>query len=406
MRDTAIVMFDDGRGRFGPMTDRRPAFALRSGAWTNRQRIEHTLRRTIDGALVPDRLRDVCATREPALLVNDLAPLGDRPVLLINGRWPAVGVSWDTLAHSHAWLVNDELLAARCSATAVQEWWHGPRTGVPSGCSAVGLEPTNDAALYARPWHLLDHLDRVLTHDLLALDMPTHNAPPDPSIITLGPHRVRIHPSARVFPHVVFNAEAGPIVIDAHAVIQPFTVIEGPAYVGPHSELAAHTALRSTTVIGPMCKVGGEVKASILTGYSNKAHLGYLGNAIIGAWCNLGADTNVSNLKNTYGPVRMQLTQDTPAEDTGRTFQGPLLGDFVKTGIGTRLVTGSCIGTGCSIVLSTYAPKFAQPLGFYTDQGRQPYDMDAFFDTADAVLQRRQKHLSPADRNLLRSLQP
>jgi hypothetical protein len=165
-----------------------------------------------------------------------------------------------------------------------------------------------------------------------------------------------------------------------------------------------HTVLRSTTVVGPMCKVGGEVKASILTGYTNKAHLGYLGNAILGAWCNLGADTNVSNLKNTYGPVRMQLDAQHEAEDTGRTFQGPILGDFVRTAIGTRLVTGSCIGTGCSIVMSSMAPKFAEPMGFYTDKGRQPYDLDAFFATADAMMKRRQKQLNQADRALIRSL--
>src|SRR5690606_29763654 len=109
----------------------------------------------------------------------------------------------------------------------------------------------------------------------------------------------------------------------------------------------------------PTCRIGGEVSHSIFQSFSNKTHGGYLGHALVGEWVNLGAATNASNLKNTYGSVRMQLAARGPREDTGLLQLGPILGDYVRTAIGTRIPTGAVIGTGCMISLSGFAPTFA-----------------------------------------------
>src|SRR5690606_20550055 len=124
-------------------------------------------------------------------------------------------------------------------------------------------------------------------------------------------------PDAQVHPMVVLDARQGSVIVDAGATIGPFCVLVGPCYVGPCTTVQPHTHLRAGCSIGPHCLVAGEISHAIFQGYANKAHAGYLGNALVGQWVNLGANTNASNLKNTYGHVRVQLSPDAPLEDTG-----------------------------------------------------------------------------------------
>src|SRR5699024_3671599 len=131
----------------------------------------------------------------------------------------------------------------------------------------------------------------------------------------------------------------------------------------PRCVIQPHALIRRYAAIGPFCKVAGEVSFSILQGYVNKGHSGFLGHAVIGAWCNFGAGTTASNLKNTYGHVRLQLAGDAAPIDTARMFHGPVMGDFVRTAIVTRLSTGTVLGTGCMIATSGFAPRFAAPFG-------------------------------------------
>ncbi|NJL32283.1 MAG: hypothetical protein HC898_12070 [Phycisphaerales bacterium] len=121
---------------------------------------------------------------------------------------------------------------------------------------------------------------------------------------------------------------------------------------------------------------------------------------------NLGASTTVSNLKNTYGSVRVQMHPDQASEDTKRMFQGPIIGDFVRTAIGTRILTGSCLNTGSMIALSNYAPKCSKPFGFYTDDSPdgEPYDPDKFIATAQAMLARRKVEMTKEFEGKLRKL--
>ena len=141
---------------------------------------------------------------------------------------------------------------------------------------------------------------------------------------------------------VVIDAEHGPVYIDEGAEIHPFTRIEGPCYVGKKSILLG-AKCREGNSIGPMCRVGGEVEESIIHGYSNKYHDGFLGHAYVGEWVNLGALTTNSDLKNDYSSVSVMLDGHTPI-DTGSTKVGSLIGDHTKTSIGTLLNTGAYVG--------------------------------------------------------------
>ncbi|MFA9478456.1 putative sugar nucleotidyl transferase [Phycisphaerales bacterium AB-hyl4] len=415
MSQPRLLIFDDARGQWGPMTDRRPVFDLRTGAHTTRQRIERVLGRPADALHMPDRLAPVCRERaatadpNPTFTINQPLTAGDW--LLVNGRWNATAHAQliTQLAPSHALIEADGgIVALRLPHTAANHWLTTTADTttstdhhLPDNITATTLP---DRVLLARPWHVLDELPAALHADLAASTLPTLNPADHPNVHVIGDHPVHLGPAARLLPTVVLNAEAGPIVIDDHALINPFTMLQGPCYIGAHTTLAAHTAIRPHTVVGPHCKVGGEVSGAIIHSHSNKSHLGYLGNSLVGQWCNLGADTNVSNLKNTYGHVRIQLDPHTPPQDTGRMFHGPILGDFVRTAIGTQLLTGSVIHTGCMLALSSFAPKHAPPFGFYTDAGREPYDIDRLIDMTARMLARRGDTFTQTEADLLRHL--
>lgn len=402
MTDARLVIFDDAQGQWGPLTDRRAVFDLRTGAHTTRQRIERMLG-VAEALLVPSGLAAVTAERDSTVAVNaDLGQGGDW--LLVNGRWAALD---DAMAQRIAALPpgtalvqsNGDVLAARLDAPAAQRF-------VDANCDAANLdvEPIESDVLLARPWHVLDVLERTLFADLEANELPDWRAGGghiDASVRFTEAHPLRVADDAIVHPMVVFANVAGPIVVDRGARIDPFTVLEGPCYIGPHAHVAPQTTVRAGTSIGPHCKIGGEIKHAVIHAHSNKAHLGYLGDSIVGEWVNLGADTNVSNLKNTYGPVRIALEPDGPGEDTRRVNHGPIIGDFVRTAIGTRLLTGSVVGTGSMLAVSDLAPKHVGRFTFCTDAGTTIHDRDALLLTARRMMGRHGVELTEAEAALL-----
>ncbi|MFP4146000.1 MAG: putative sugar nucleotidyl transferase [Phycisphaeraceae bacterium] len=401
MDDNArLLLFDDDQGRFGPMTDLRPLLELATAAISPRRRIEHHLGLVTAAARLPERYAAGFAERYPELAVNDQLEAGDW--LLVSGRWNGVTRLQDVLElETGEALVEADtgsLVAARLDAEKATGCLdHGGR--VPAG---VSVREASERVLISRPWHVLDELEDLLVRDIALLGLPEMAPAADPQIV--GEHPVLVAEDAKLMPGVVIIAEQGPVAIDRHATIQPFCAIEGPCYIGTGSTLAAHTAIRPGTAIGSTCKVGGEVSASVIQEFSNKAHLGYLGNSLVGRWCNLGAATTVSNLKNTYGPVRVQLEPDGEPENSGRTFHGPILGDYVRTAIGTRLLTGSVVGTGAMVALSTYPPKHTRRMGFYTDRGPRPQQMPSFEKTTRLMQARRGREPEPAELKRLREL--
>ncbi len=403
MTTPTLIIYDDGQGRFGPLTQLRPVYELRTGALQTRRRIERALNKSTEAFWVPDRLVESVRQEHPESQVN-LDPTGDGQYLWVNGRW--AGTRFDQqvnqLQLGQAVVQADgQVIAVHLKHQDAGEFIAGGFITLPDSTRTVRVP---DRALIDRPWHLLDELPANLLADLSASDVPVFQPGEHPGVTVFGDHPIRIAQDARLMPSVVIDAEYGPVVVKSGAVVNPLAVLQGPCYIGHGSVLVSHASIRRHTVIGPHCKVGGEVAASILHSHTNKAHAGYLGDSLVGSWVNLGADTNVSNLKNTYNTVRVQLDQDTPVEDTGRTFQGAIIGDYVRTAIGTRLSTGSVIHPGCMLAVTGWAPKLATPLGFYTDAGRQPYDTDKLIATLRTVMARRDASLTQVDEDMIRSL--
>ena len=420
MTNIQLAIFDDARGQWGPLTDLRPVFDLRTGMITTLQRLTRTLLASYhtsaalpDDApvtlLVLDAMADITRDAHPHAAVNAL-PSGANHA----DHWLLVhaGVSTPDAIQlvqnlkqgptSHAILDEQGRLAAAFVTHAqAAQWleskqWHH----LPQGCQPAKDQTIN---VLQYPWDMQANLDDTLRFDLLASDIPLYEKPRQ-DVATAGTNPIKVAATAKLHPMVVINAEKGPVVIDEQAVLGSFAVVAGPCYIGKKTIITPATHVRAMCSIGPSCVIGGEVSAIIMQGYANKAHAGYLGNSIVGQWVNLGADTNASNLKNTYGQVRMTLQSDGQAHNSKLTKLGPIIGDYVRTAIGSRLMTGSVIHTGAMLAVSDFAPKFIDRFAFLTDKSSDTYDVEKFIETARYMMSRRDKPLTQALEKRLRML--
>ena len=222
----------------------------------------------------------------------------------------------------------------------------------------------------------------------------------EPSAIRGSRKDVYVAPGAVVHPMVVIDAEHGPVYLDEGVEVHPFTRIEGPCYVGRKSILLG-CKCREGNSIGPMCRLGGEVEESIIHGYSNKYHDGFLGHAYVGQWVNLGALTTNSDLKNDYSSVSIVLDGRTPVS-TGSTKVGALIGDHTKTSIGTLLNTGAYLGAMTIIATNgKLLPKFIPSFGWYIEGAvTKGFGKQKLYSTAKTAMSRRKCAWTEADQSL------
>ncbi len=202
----------------------------------------------------------------------------------------------------------------------------------------------------------------------------------------------------------VLNAESGPIYIGKNAEIQEGSVIRGPFALGESSVISLGSKIRPDTTVGPFCKVGGEVSNSVIFGYSSKGHDGYLGNAVIGEWCNLGANTNNSNLKNNYANVKMWDFEQESMADSGLQFCGLIMGDHCKSGINTMFNTGTTVGACSNVFGSGYPKTYIPPFSWGGAAGFTLYNIDKAFETADLMMTRKKLSLSDKDKAILKHI--
>lgn len=196
----------------------------------------------------------------------------------------------------------------------------------------------------------------------------------------------------------VLNAENGPIYIGANCEIGETSVIRGNNAICENSALSIGTQIRGDSTVGPFCKVGGEISNSVIFGYSSKAHDGFLGNSVLGEWCNIGAGTNTSNLKNTYKNVRIWSYATERFDDTGRQFCGLMMGDHSKCGIDTMFNTGTVVGVSANIFGAGFTRAFIPSFSWGGAQGLTTYKLKDALEVMPKVLERRGKTLNDADK--------
>lgn len=403
-----IVVVDDGQDRLGSLADLRPVFCVRTGALSLVERVEMVFgAERIAAWWVPEGKRGLSAdlTRGP---VNDGSVIPGE-VVVLNGRCVGVPGWLERLAVGD--VVHDptsgHVVAARMEGGAARMFLE---TGIlPEGMrqvrdpDVIGGTATSATRTLIEPWDVIRHRDAALEWDLRHLIERTGWTPPG-GVARIGAHAVAAAPSVKTFPGVVLDASAGPIVVDEDATLRPNCVVCGPAYIGKGSTVLDGAVIRPNCAIGPVCKVNGEVSGTIFQGHANKAHDGFVGDSWVGEWANLGANTITSNLLNTYSEIVSQSGPDARRVRTGLTFFGSIIGDHVKTAIGTRLMTGSVIGTGAMVALSSHAPTAIRRFAWMTDEGTRSYRLDKFIEVMHAVMHRRGVRASQGYTNRVRDL--
>jgi UDP-N-acetylglucosamine diphosphorylase/glucosamine-1-phosphate N-acetyltransferase len=202
----------------------------------------------------------------------------------------------------------------------------------------------------------------------------------------------------------ILNTKSGPIYIGKDSEIMEGSVVRGPFALCEHSALKLSTKVYGPTTIGPHSKVGGEINNSVVFGFSNKAHDGFLGNSVIGEWCNLGADTNNSNLKNNYGNVKLYNYAQQKMVDTGLQFCGLTMGDHSKCGINTMFNTGTVVGVGANIFGGGFPPTHIASFSWGGAEGIEEYKFDKMVETANRVYARRSLTMSAEEKQILQTV--
>jgi UDP-N-acetylglucosamine diphosphorylase/glucosamine-1-phosphate N-acetyltransferase len=415
MSDTVILFEDEGYRTFLPLVYTRPIADLRCGMFTLRERVAALLGRQ-PAAICRAHLASVFgAGRWPLTLLSESAP-----ITFVNGR--ALNVDWlprlleepvNTLYIADAGpglLAGAVLLGARLSpglASAVLLYLMEQQSELAlAELRRFARVVEVEARLLTFPWDLISANGEQITHDLRLLATngawatAAERPPTGAGLVIHAPERVYLHANARLDGPLVLDARDGPILIDA-AQIEPFSFIQGPAFVGAGA-LISSARLRPETTIGPVCRIGGEVEASIVQGHSNKHHDGFLGHSYLGEWVNIGAMTTNSDLKNTYGTIRLVL-EGFGQVDSGVLKLGCFLADHVKLGIGVHVNGGAVIGTGSNIFGVHFAPKTIPPFTWGGEVFRE-YRIDSMVDVARKVMSRRKIALTESQEALLREV--
>jgi UDP-N-acetylglucosamine diphosphorylase/glucosamine-1-phosphate N-acetyltransferase len=415
-----LCLFEDAQvPPLRPLVETRAVYDLRLGLRTLLTTAHDAF--DADGLFLHARplVADVTAQAHDDARVNDLPDGAD--VLFVNGRFVAAGPSVEAI-REHA-SAGGEARAFVQDDTVVAAWLPNATAHLPNGAldaSALSAElfsnlpvtPVEDAVLVGRPWHLLDTLRPALKRDIAARTgtLPTRplrdrpHADVHASAVSVRTEQIHLGSGATVRPGAILNAEDGPIYIGKNATIYEQAVVRGPCYVGPNTKIKPRADVEGAA-FGYWCKVGGEVHDTVIQSLTNKSHPGFLGHAYLGRWCNLGADTNNSNLKNDYGDISVYAPTNDAFVDTGRQFAGLFMGDHVKCGINTMFNTGTVVGTCCNVYGGDFPPRYVPPFSWGGPiDGFSDFHLDKALSVAERVMGRRDTPFTDADRTLLTTL--
>ena len=379
-----IVFHDNGlHKRFAPLTLTRPLCDLRMGLFSNRER----------WLLMMGRSTDEFVYFDTADYLKEKYPLFTHE---------------QDYVHINSQVVPDIALVNEVQELKMGEELRSTTTWIARKGSmkdAFEVKICVNAPLIELnyKWDLFQKNSTVLASDFYFHTSGRQSLPVSSSNTVIGdPKLIFIEEGAQVEASIL-NASSGPIYIGAHAEVMEGSMIRGSFALGDYGCVKMGTKLYGSTSIGPHCKVGGEISNSIFIGYSNKGHDGFLGNSLIGEWCNLGADTNSSNLKNNYGKVKVYCFEHEAMVQTDVQFMGLIMGDHSKSGINTMFNTATTVGVSSNVFGADFPPKYIPSFawGSYLDD---KFDLYKVFDASDAMMNRRGIKLSTAEKGILRHL--
>jgi len=255
--------------------------------------------------------------------------------------------------------------------------------------------------LLRRPWDIFLFNDICLRQDFPRLCVGQPAATIHSSNTVIGKD-LFVHETAEVLASNI-NTETGPVYIGPRARVLEGSNLRGPIALGESAVVKMGSIVYGATTLGPYCKVGGELSNVVMQGYSNKGHAGFLGNAVVGEWCNLGADTNASNLKNNYGNVKVWNYESEQLEQSDQQFCGLIMGDHSKAGINTMFNTATTVGVAANVFGADFPPKFI-PSFSWGGFDKVPAELEKIYETAERMMSRRSLALTDADKRILKSI--
>lgn len=395
------VFEDNGYDKLYPLTYLRTMFELKCGRTSILEKIKRKFEGETFCYFVREQLAPVLKARFQDEAVNDSGALQD-DLLIINGRWLAVGTEEiQKDGQEEAGISGETVVYVRVRAETVKKYLKNDFTEFVESLKSALPNKEVSLKLISFPWDLVSMNADAIEDDFDKLPEKGILGKFSEQAVVYGDRsKVYVAEGAEIYPFVVIDTTGGSVMIDKGAVIYPFTRIEGPACIGRDSQI--HGAkIREGTSIGPVCRVGGEVEESIIHGYSNKYHDGFLGHSYVCEWVNLGAVTTNSDIKNDYSQVKVYIKGQ--LTDTNSAKVGCFIGDHTKTSIGTLLNTGSNFGIMSNImstggVLPKFIPSFCW---FVNNRVLKGYGFKMFVKTAEIVMSRRDRKLTEDEKKLL-----
>lgn len=369
-----IILFDDtSRNNLLPFTYTRPTGAIRCGILTPAERWELMFESKVS-FLTQEYLSNKFKTniQDQNLLING-SIIPDN-LLLSEVKELKLGESL---------IKNDLLIAVVLNSEQVKDF------SLEIFNHTIKKETNSTGYIYInRIWHLFTYNDQAIRFDFKHITANRTSELLNETNTLINIEQIFVEPGAKV-QGAFLNASTGPIYIAKNAEIMEGSFIRGPFALGENASTKMGTKIYGATTIGPHCKVGGEVSNSILFGYSNKGHDGFIGNAIIGEWCNIGADSNSSNLKNNYADVKVWSHVLNKFENTGLTFCGLMMADHAKCGINTMFNTATVVGVAANIFGSGFPRTFIPSFAWGGAQGFETFQLNKVIEMATQMCQRR-----------------
>ena len=380
-----VVLFDDPVIRLDllPFTFTRPIASIRIGILTVAEKWEHYLEKPIS-----HRTETYLQEKFPLTVANDN--------LLINGAVcpdEAFVSALLKLKKGEGLVSNKLLLAARTEDVHA---------------SADAKLTTRE---YAAPLMIMDQVWKIFQYNGSQIRSDFERITRGRKSKTIDDPYTKVYSGEDIFIEhgaviqaAVLNASTGPIYVGRNVQIQEGALIRGPISIGDDSVVNMGAKLRSDTTIGPHCKVGGEISNAVIFGHSNKVHDGFLGSSVLGEWCNLGADTNTSNLKNNYDFVKLWNYPKQGFKSTGLQFCGLMMGDHSKCGINTMFNTGTVTGVSSNIFGDGYPRNFIPSFAWGGAAGFTTFQLNKAYETASKAMERRGQVLGDADKKILKHI--
>jgi len=421
MAKKLFIFEDDKFSHFYPLTYNRPVYELLCGISKIREKIAGYFSNPEITLLCRDFLAPVLAekTKGCGIKINDFEVADADEIILVNGRvLPDENFKKEIPEKESLLFHNENLVIGKVSGNMFKKNSEGfqhlySSSKIKHLKESLEVQITKlDLVNYL--WELVGQSEAEtknaseIRKDFMRLkpgldfkNMFKHNQV-DGQAVIFNLDNVYIGKKVEVEAFCLLNAQKGPIYIDDGAKILAHTRIEGPCYIGKDSQIVGGK-IREGCSIGPNCRIGGEIEETVFLGYSNKYHEGFMGHSYLGEWVNLGSGTHNSDLKNNYGSVKVAMAGK--ELDTKFSKAGCFIGDHVKTGIGTLLSTGICIGLGSNLWGGgMFAQKFIPAFVWGDNQALQQYHWEKFIQTAQTVMERRKVSLSSAEKELLQRI--